>query len=171
MCTMRNRFAKIRFFLIIPLICLGFFSCVPDETFPPETVLEFFDVQFFGDETGTLVGIRVLINFQDGDGNLGNIGTDTTHNLFVHVFEKISDNSYRPMQTIYPPTDPENWVKSFNVRNLGSGSVSGTFIIDFFGDFELLQRAPLDIVRFKIYMYDRDSVRSNEVITPDIHVR
>ncbi|MCL2412711.1 MAG: hypothetical protein FWC98_01055 [Bacteroidales bacterium] len=171
---MTNTFAKIRKFFIIPLICLGFFSCIPEESFPPETILEFQRVQFWVDAVNrdSLVGISLLIRFQDGNGNIGNIAPDTTHNLFVHVFDRISltDTIYVPMQTIHP-TSPENWVKSFAVPNLGSGSVSGTFDVGFFDDFPLLQRAELGIVRFEIYMFDRDSVQSNRVITPDIHIR
>jgi len=169
---MKNTIAKVRFFFIIPLVCLGFFSCIPEESFLPGTVLEFNGVQFWVNEANpdSVVGMSVFINYQDGDGTMGFLGTDTTHNLFAHVFERTSDTSYRPMQTIHP-TDPENWIKSFAVRSFSSGPVRGMFRIDFIGDFQLLQRAPLGIVRFKIYMYDRDLVRSNEVITPDIRIR
>jgi len=49
--------------------------------------------------------------------------------------------------------------------------VSGTLNIGFFSDFEWLQRAVEGVVQFKIYIYDQDLVRSNEVITPNIRIR
>ncbi|MCL2414442.1 MAG: hypothetical protein FWC94_04230 [Bacteroidales bacterium] len=174
---MKNTVAKIRFFFIILLVCVGFFSCVPDETFPPETVLEFNRVQFWVHESNrdSVVGMSILINFQDGDGNIGFLGRDTTYNLFVHVFDSIfppqGDATFVPMQISHNNgIDWENWVRSFAVPDLGSGSVRGTFDVGFFGDFNILQRSDLGVVRFEIYMYDRDSVRSNIVTTPGIRI-
>ena len=167
---MKNAIAKIRFFLIISLVSVGLFSCLPEENFPPETVLEFQGVRFVTIVDGNLEfpGMIVDIGFQDGDGNLGNLPSDTVPNLFVHVFD-VRQDTVVPMLTI-DEVDPEYWVKTFVVPDLGRGSVSGTFNIGFFSDFEWLQRAVEGVVRFKIYIYDRDLTGSNEVITPNINI-
>ena len=172
---MKNTIAKIRFFLIISLVSVGLFSCFPEENFPPETILEFHSARLVTIVDGNLEfpGMILHIGFQDGDGNLGNIGTDTTPNLFVHVFDVLSDTVV-PIQISHNDgVDWENWVRSFSVPDLGRGSVSGVFNIGFYTvDFPILyQSSQNGIVQFKVYIYDREQVRSNEVITPNISIR
>jgi len=168
---MKNTIAKIRFFLIISLVSVGLFSCLPEENFPPETVLEFQGVQFSAFVESNIPFIEMLVNvgFQDGDGNLGNIRPDTAHNLFMHVFDVLPDTVVY-MQTIIG-ADTLDWIRSFNVPDLGPGPVSGTLNIRFLSDFPLLQERSQDgIVQFKVYIYDRAQVRSNELITPNINI-
>ena len=172
-----NSFAKIRFFLIIPLVCAVFFSCDPEEKLPPETILEFVEVWHIRDTAGSLVDINVRVRYQNGKGNLGFLGRDTVDNFFVHVFDRVSltDTIYEPMQTIHTP--PRNLVISFPIPNLtpqGQKSVWGMFDIGFFSNFGFMQGEGVSrhgIVRFEIYMYDRDLVKSNTIITPDIRIK
>jgi len=168
---MKNAIAKIRFFLIISLVSVGLFSCVSEENFPPETVLTFEGVEFstFVESNFTFIEMIVRIGFQDGDGNLGTIHPDTTHNLFMHIFDVWPDTVVN-MQTVIN-ADTVDWVRSFNVRDLGPGPMNGTFNIHFLSEFDLLQgRSQYGIVRFKVYVYDRAQIRSNEVITPNINI-
>jgi len=170
-----NSFAKIRFFLIIPLVCAVFFSCDPEEKLPPETILEFVEVQHFIDTAGNLVDINVRVSFQNGKGNLGFLGRDTTENLFIHVFDRVSltDTIYEPMQTAHTP--PRDWIIPFRIPNLtpeGQKSVRGMLDIGFYTNFVWLQQqTEHGIIRFEIYMYDRDLVKSNTIITPDIRIK
>jgi hypothetical protein len=171
-----NNIAKIRFFFIIPLVCVGLFSCNPEEPLPPETILEYVEVQHFVDATSNLVDINVRVSYQNGKGNLGFLGRDTTDNLFIHVFDRISltDTIYEPMQDGHP-TEPKNVVISFAIPNLtpqGQKSVRGMLDIGFGANFIWMQMfSRHGIVRFEIYMYDRDLVKSNTVVTPDIRIR
>jgi len=171
-----NNIAKIRFFFIIPLVCVGLFSCNPEEPLPPETILEYVEVQHFVDATGNLVDINVRVSYQNGKGNLGFLGRDTIDNLFIHVFDRVSltDTIYEPMQNAHP-TEPENVVISFAIPNLtpqGQKSVRGMLDISFGANFIWMQMLSRHgIVRFEIYMYDRDLVKSNTVVTPDIRIR
>jgi len=171
---MKNAIAKIRFFLIISLVSVGLFSCVSEENFPPETVLEYAGHRFFVIVDGNIPFPSMIldIGFQDGDGNLGNVRPDTTHNLFVHVFDVLTNDTI-PMQITHNQgVDWEDWVRSFNVPDLGPGPLSGTFNIGFYTfDFPTLQQLSQNgIVQFKVYIYDRAGVRSNEVITPNIDI-
>ena len=171
---MKNTIAKIRFFLIISLVSVGLFSCLSEESFPDETVLEFQGVRFVTIVDGIFdfPGMILDIGFQDGDGNLGTIRPDTTHNLFVHVFDVLPDTVI-PMQISHNyGLDWEDWIRSVNFRDLGPGPISGTFHFGFYSfDFSTLQLlSQYGIVRFKIYVYDRAQVRSNEVITPNINI-
>ena len=171
-----NNFAKIRFFFVIPIICAVLFSCDPNEELPPETILEYVGVLHYVDTAGALVDINVHISYQNGKGNLGFLGRDTTKNLFIHVFDKVSltDTVYVPMQDAHP-TEPEDVIISFAIPNLtpqGQKSVRGMLEIGFnanFGWMQILSRH--GVVRFEIYMYDRDLVKSNIVTTPDIRIR
>ena len=175
---MKNTIAKIRFFLIISLVSVGLFSCLLEENFPDETVLTFQDVQFFAFIESNIPFVEMIVNvrFEDGDGNLGTIRPDTAHNLFVHVFNVLSDNTVVPMQISHNEgADWEDWIRTFNVPDLGPGPVSGTFNIRFLSDFPLLQHLSQQgqgqgIVQFKIYVYDRAGDRSNELITPNINI-
>jgi hypothetical protein len=117
-------------------------------------------------------GMILDIGFQDGDGNLGNLRSDTTYNLFVHVFD-VQQDTIIPMQISHNNgLDWEDWVRSFNFPDLGPGPLSGTFNIGFYTfDFPRMQQLSQDgIVQFKVYVYDRAGVRSNEVITPNINI-
>ena len=174
---MMDIFAKIRFFFIIPLVCVVLFSCDPNEKLPPETKLEWEGVQFFVDTARNLVDINLQIRFQDGDGNIGYIGSDTTFNLFIHVFDRTSltDTIYEAMLQPGIPVDPDDWVIRFAIPNLnteGQPSVKGMLNISFGANFPFLRSGSRHgVVRFKIYMFDRDAVQSNVIITPDITIR
>ena len=168
---MKNAIAKIRFFLIISLVSVGLFSCTSEENFPNETVLTFEGVEFsaFMESNFPFIEMIVRIGFQDGDGNLGAIHPDTTHNLFVHIFDVLPDTIVN-MQTVID-ADTVDWVRTSRVPDLGPGPISGTFNIHFLSEFPLLQESSqYGIVRFKVYVYDRARIRSNEVITPNISI-
>jgi len=158
---------------------VGLFSCDPNEKLPPETILEYMGVLHLVDNiTGELVDIVVEVSFQNGKGNLGFLGRDTTDNLFIHVFDRVSltDTVYAPMQDL-DPTAPEDVVISFAIPNLklkGQKSTKGVLKIGFYSSFNFMQHehsSKYGIVRFEIYMLDQDSVPSNTVTTPDIHIR
>jgi len=169
---MKNAIAKIRFFLIISLVSVGLFSCLPEENFPNETILTFEGVEFstFVESNFTFIEMIVRIGFQDGDGNLGNLRSDTTYNLFVHVFDVLPDGAI-PMQISHNyGVDWEDWIRLSRFPDLGPGPVSGTFNIHFLSEFGLLQgQSQYGIVQFKVYVYDRAGIRS-EVITPNINI-
>ena len=180
-----NNFAKIRFFFIIPLVCVGLFSCDPSEELPDELILEYVGVQNVLDSVGDLADIVVRVNFQSGKGNIGLFPRDTVppfvgkylNNLFVHVFDRVSltDTIYEPLQDGRLPPEAEDVIRRFRipVANMGGQkSVKGTFDISFLSGFKGYQMlSQHGIIRLEIYMYDRDFVSSNIVVTPDIQIR
>jgi hypothetical protein len=156
---------------------VAFFSCNPEEELPPETILEFVSVHQFRDSLNNIVGINIRINYQDGDGNIGFLGRDTTDNLFIHVFDRISltDAIYEPLQDLNP-TEPSDVVIRFSIPDLNPGrqqSVRGFMDIRIRdAQFEFMQLASEHgIVGFNIYMYDRDLVQSNTVEIRNISIR
>jgi hypothetical protein len=184
-------FAKIQFFFIIPLVCLGFFSCDPNEKLPPETILEFVGIQQFGDETG-ITDIQIQVHFQSGTGNIGLADGDTLpffpqyappfdKNLFVQVFDKISDTIFVPMQNFLE----EDYVLSWRIKtDVANGKqVKGMLNIDVpVEPMNFPEVSKHGIVRFEIYMLDRDLVPSSiqtpdgkiiqgNVVTPEISIR
>jgi hypothetical protein len=181
---MMNPFAKIRFFFLIPLVGVMFFSCDPNEKLPPETILDFASIQYFGNET-QLDSLRLHVNFQDGDGNIGLAKHDTfppfvgkyRDNLFVYVYDKVSDTIYELMRK-QNDKDIEIWdsiIFSFKVPVLreSTGSVKGMLSFSVVkNNISLMQNlSKKGMVRFEIYMYDRDLVKSNTVVTPDIRIQ
>jgi hypothetical protein len=186
--------AKIRFFFKLTLLSGVFFSCDPNEKLPPETILEFVGFQRFADSTG-LARLDIQINFQSGTGNIGLDSTETgkppyvapfDKNLFVHVFDKVSltDTIFVPLQTETFPS--EDFIITYTIPILeGNPGVRGTFDVHIFKPVPLenMQReSKHGIVRFEIYMLDRDLVRSYikthdgeiiqaNVVTPEISIR
>ena len=183
-----NSVAKIRFFFITSLIGVVFFSCNPDEEFPPETILEWVGVTFFGDTT-RLDSISLRIAYQDGDGNIGISRSESgrppfvgkfAHNFIVHPYNKINDTTYEiiKLQSLDSLKQPIHGVfDTIEFRHIipplpqtRTGAVRGTF--DFMvppGDFGLIRLDALQnlgIIRFKIYVYDR-SLYLASVRTPD----
>ena len=189
-----NAFAKIRFFLILPLVCAVFFSCDPTEELPPELMLDYGGVQLFGDST-RLTEIQLQIRFQKGNGNFGLNNPDVDHppfvgkyayNLYLYPLDRVSlsDTVYELFQVPNIETgDMEDVVYRYRIRPLGTNSkasVKGTFDFTLHGsELEGLQiNSTHGVVQFKIYAYSRDIQangvdleQSNIIITPDISIR
>ena len=181
-----NIFAKIRFFFIIPIVCFGLFSCDPNEKLPLELVLKYEGCQIFGNSTG-IDSLRLQIRYEKGDGNLGidakEEGTPPfvgkyQNNLFIYVFDRVSltDTIYEPLHDGGPgETKPVTYHSRIPVlSDSRTASVKGMIYRTISGiDIEGIQKSSkYGIVRFEIYMYDRDLNRSNIIKTiPDIHVR
>ncbi|MDR1950925.1 MAG: hypothetical protein LBP96_01700 [Bacteroidales bacterium] len=186
---MMNAFAKIRFFFILSLVGATLFSCDPNEELPPELILEYLGCQHFGDSTG-VTALKLQVRFKKGDGNLGIDPHETgkgkfvgkyENNLFVQVFDRVSltDTIYEPMTNPNSETgEDEDIVFKFTVPVVSesrTASVKGTidFIVEGFDFTNGVKRdSKHGIVRFQIYMYDRDLNQSNTVTTiPDIRIR
>ena len=174
-------FAKIRFFFIIPMVFIGFFSCDPNEKLPPGTTLDWIGngVQYLCDSAGLeLEGIILQVSFQSGEGNIGSNDT-AVRNLFVHVFDRIitgTDTIYDTMKKADPPMNPDNVVIDFRVPmdiHLGKqGPVKGTFDIGIyrFPDLRYMQQQTKQgWVRFEIYMLTQD-LKSSDTICKDIYI-
>jgi len=175
-------FAKIRLFLITSLIVVGLSSCDPTEKLPPGTFLEYRGHQVFTFGEGTHAdSLNVQIWFQNGEGNIGMRPGETGFNFFVHLFDLTADSGFVPMQVRNDSTGlMEDIIYSYRIpatiagQNPSEGSIKGT--IDFglgprtgFGFIPV--HSEQGIIRFEMYMYDRDKVRSNIVVTPDIRIR
>ncbi|MDR0436878.1 MAG: hypothetical protein LBH22_01100 [Bacteroidales bacterium] len=174
-----NAFAKIRFFFIISLIGVVLFSCDPNEKLPPETFLEFVNYRIIND-----TAMNLKVRFQKGNGNLGLDDRDTNppfvgkyrNNLFIHVLDKQPDGTYAPMRI---PINNELWdtiiySNRFPFLNTDpNSSVRGMIDIPIpGGDFEPMQKhSELGWVKFEVYLYDRDLIRSNTVISPEIQIK
>ena len=182
-----NAIAKIRLFFIISLACVGFFSCDPNEELPPELILEYIGVQRFG--VGTqLDSISLQIRFQKGDGNVGLFPYDTIYpfvgkyrnNFFIYTFDKVSltDTIYEHFR-IQNTQNIDLWDTLYYrsripiLNNSRTESVKGRIEYGIGGNYvrDMREYSKHGVVRFEIYMYDRDLVRSNKIITPDIFVR
>lgn len=164
-------FAKIRFFFLFSIVCVGFFSCDPNEKLPPETFLEYVGTQQIGDSSG-ITGIVIQVNFQDGDKNIGAL--DSSNNVFVAPFDKLETGDYQAFQTT--DVEPKDVIFEFSMPDPdepNSPSIKGLLDINIQGaNFDFMKLfSKQGIVRFEIWMIDRDSVPSNIIVTPDISIR
>jgi hypothetical protein len=116
------------------------------------------------------------IRFEKGTGNLGSLPGDTSNNLYVHVLDKQLDGTYAPMFREFPAGDTTYIISSNTIPVLSTNPKSpirGTLDIRI-TKFEVDNMQDLTkqgIVRFEIYMFDRDLVQSNIVTTPEIRIR
>ncbi|MGV3538339.1 MAG: hypothetical protein ACO1OQ_00920 [Rufibacter sp.] len=180
------------FFSLLTLFMLvaGLFSCVQDPEFPLEPRITYRGVE---QETktdptqGVIESLILIVRFQDGDGNLG-LSADRTkfpgdfqgpfadnqtthHNFFTFVERKVNDK-YEPLKVFnnqltyhgrFPRVSTEERQEplegdiryniNFVKRSTGSVIKNG------------------DIIRFRMYIYDRELNKSNEVTSEDIVIK
>ncbi|MFN3341571.1 MAG: hypothetical protein ACK40M_02680 [Flavobacteriales bacterium] len=164
-----NKYSKIVLFL---LGLTGFMACLKPEEYPIEPAIEFLRFERYGD-TGV-----VLINFTDGDGDIGLTETqddppfDTSsiyyHNLFIDYYEKVN-GVFVQGQSI-PAGDPIAF--NFRVQNITpqgqnkalKGEIRVTLAPSFYNPFS----SNSDTIMYKIRLCDRALHMSNEVESPEI---
>ncbi|MCL2682945.1 MAG: hypothetical protein FWE63_05620 [Bacteroidales bacterium] len=147
------------------------FSCDPNEKLPPETILTFVNYRIIND-----TAMNLQVRFQKGNGNLGLKDNEDGNNLFVSVFDKQPNGVFEPMYFVNNNRDTIYIIYSSRFPFLNTdpnSSVRGMIDIPIpKGDFEEMQKfSELGWVKFEVYLYDRDLIRSNSAVSPEIQIK
>lgn len=151
---------------------MGLVSCVKQEVYPIEPIIEYNDFVKISDGTGIDSKGYLIINFTDGDGDIGlqtddtlppyNANGDYYYNFLINYFELQNDSF---VQVDLPAT--------FNARipnvedDLADRGIRGEIQIElFFNNYN----SSSDSIRFSAQIIDRALHKSNIIITPSIYV-
>ncbi len=158
--------------IILVFLTLAFTSCVKHEVYPIEPIIEFNDFVKISDGTGVDNKGYLIINFTDGDGDIGletddtlppyNANGDYYYNFLIDYYELKNDSFVK----VELPT-------TFNARipnvedELASRGIRGEIQIElFFNNYS----STSDSVKFSAQIIDRALHKSNIVFTPAIYV-
>jgi hypothetical protein len=161
-----------RLLLLFTVLTLALSSCVKHEVYPIEPIIEFKDFIKIADGTGIDNKAYLIINFTDGDGDVGlktddtlppyNANGDYYYNFLINYFELQNDSF---VQVELPAT--------FNARipnvedELANRGIKGEIQIElFFNNYN----STSDSVKFSAQIIDRALHKSNIVFTPSIYV-
>lgn len=162
-----------RLFFFLVIISFGLVSCIKQEVYPIEPIIEYNDFVKIPDGTGIDSKGYLIINFTDGDGDIGlqtddtlppyNVNGDYYYNFLIHYFEKQNDTF---VEVQLPST--------FNARipnvedDLAERGIRGEIQIElFFNNYN----SSSDSIRFTAQIIDRALHKSNIITTPSIFVQ
>lgn len=141
------------------LALLGLNACKKDDNFSEVPHIEYKDFVAMGDSA------HIILNFTDGDGDLGLGDSDTAgnfrYNCFIRYFEK--QNGTFVERTFSPPFNFRIPVLNDGKAKALSGEIKvsvAPFYYDFLSDF--------DTIRYEIYVKDKALNESNHITTPEI---
>lgn len=151
-------FSKVTFIALA--FALGINSCKKEEKISPIPHIEFKDF------VATQDSAYLLLNFTDGDGDIGLGPGDTSgnfqYNFFIRYFEKQRGNFVE--RTFNPPL---NYRIPMLTQSGRSKSLTGEIriaVTPFYYDF----LSPYDTIKYEIYIKDRALNESNHVTTQEI---
>jgi hypothetical protein len=161
-----------RLLLLFTVLTLALSSCVKHEVYPIEPIIEYKDFIKIPDGSGIDNKAYLIINFTDGDGDIGlktddtlppyNVNGDYYYNFLINYFELQNDSF---VQVELPAT--------FNARipnvedELAERGIKGEIQIElFFNNYN----STSDSVKFSAQIIDRALHKSNIVYTPSIYV-
>lgn len=149
-------------FTVLLFFASLFTACLKKDTFPDEPIIEFKEFKRYNTDSADYI-----INFTDGDGDIGNIKGDTNFYLYLTYQWKdtvsgtyydtinVSGNS---ISIVYPFQIPYSTQLSQNPALKGEILVKLRFKYSF---------ANKPVYRYKCYIYDRALNKSNEVYSKD----
>jgi len=156
-------------------IIIGLSSCLEEEDFPIEPLIEFSTFVKLDDGLGYDNRGVLEITYKDGDGDIGLLDSDTIppydYNLFINYFEMQNGEFKQVFITVYNTDTEQDDTISFNARipiltpdgvnKSISGIIQDTlFINNYASDF--------DTIKFECWIMDRALHESNHVFTPPI---
>ncbi|TND08703.1 MAG: hypothetical protein FD123_1919 [Bacteroidetes bacterium] len=155
-------------------------GCKKEDTFPPEPAIEFKEFKKLGNDSA-----QVIITFTDGDGDIGLGQEDTTgpfnntskyyYNFFMRYYYQDSLGNFKPF-LLYLNTDTILDTLDFNYRvpnltqNDQKESLTGDIIVTLH-PFTLYHAPGHNVIRYEIYIVDRELHESNKVMSTDILVQ
>ncbi len=151
------------------LIGVSISSCVKEKSFPPQPVIKFKKFTLYHNDSADCI-----IEFKDGDGDIGILAGDTTSedDLKMKYFYKASDGTFKPYDEDPGTAFFDTLFYSYRVPDI---TPDGQYkALD--GEIKIkLRAAPLfnpahTIVKFEITLRDRAGNKSNMVTTDEITV-
>ncbi len=148
-------------------------SCKKHEVYPIEPVIEFNDFVKIDNGIGIDNKGYLIINFTDGDGDIGletedtlppyNMNGDYYYNCLIDYFE-LENDTFRKIDLAF----------TFNVRvpyieeDLASRGIKGEIEVEvYFNNINSTN----DSIRFEVQLIDRALHKSNIITTPSIYVK
>lgn len=171
-----------RIFILLPLFSALFFSegCKKEESFPPEPSIEFSEFRQLGHDSA-----QVVISFTDGDGDIGLSQGDTTapfnstskyyYNFFMRYYYQDSLGNFKPyLAYLNNDTILDTLDFKYRVPNLTQNdqleSLTGDIIVTLY-PFTLYHAPGHQVIRYEIYIVDRELHESNKVMSNDIEIQ
>lgn len=173
--------------LTIVIILLMYASCRKFEEFPDEPVIKYNGFLLENDiETGITYRGVLIIDYTDGDGNIGlaawdtlppyNYGSKYYYNMIITYFE-LQNGVWEEVDLVTWNVDNQEFdTLTFNARIpvltplTGNQAIKG-FIQDTLFLYNPLSEKQYDTIKFSTYIIDRDLNESNVVETPAIIVK
>jgi hypothetical protein len=159
-----------KYISILTVVCFAVFSsCVKEKKFPPQPIIEFKDYISHG-----LDSADCIINFKDGDGDIGILRDDsiTPDDYKMKYLYKDVDGVFKPFDAIDSTTVMDTLFYTYRVPNL---TPDGQYkALD--GEIKAkLRAAPIYFpghhdIKFEITLKDRAGHLSNMVTTNVIHI-
>lgn len=148
--------------ILLSIICICLYNCASAPKFGPEPTLEFVSISkatmeqgFFNNDSVTLV-----LNFTDGDGDIGGLDGQIEQNLFLidNRTESIADQ-------FVVPTIPEQGINNGIQGEIRIRLYTTCCLIPTIPACESSPDFPLDTVTYDVYLIDRAGNQSNTVTT------
>lgn len=159
----------IRYVFLFLIFTLVISSCVKEQNFPPEPVIEFKRFDLFGHDSA-----NCYIKFKDGDGDVGIPSYDNTSPddlKMKYLYKDTTTGQFLPVDSSFGTAQFDTLFYSYRVPNL---TPDGQYkALD--GEIKIKLRSqplfgPQSIVKFDIRLTDRAGHKSNIVSTDEIHV-
>lgn len=141
------------------LFISGTYSCKKPDKHPPEPIIEYDSHSAVSSDT-----LLLRIGFEDGDGDIGFLDTDTTKNLFLTYME-VNNGSATEIELPIPFS-----YKVPNIMPSGKNKYVKGIMTIIIHPFYYNPSSNFDAIRYKVLIKDRAGNISNEVETPDIEV-
>lgn len=162
-------------YCLILIVAVSLTGCVKEKQFPSQPIIEFKEfISYVGDHN-TVDSADCIINFTDGDGDIGLAKDDTVSppNLRLkYLYKNMTDGKFYPMDAIDSTTAMDTLFFDYRIPNITpdgqykalDGNIKAKF-----------RTSPVfypghKIVKFEIRLTDRAGNKSNLVSTNEITV-
>jgi len=160
-------------FLLLLFLFFGIHSCKKHEVYPIEPIIEYKEFVKIDNSTGIDNKGYLIINFTDGDGDIGletedtlspyNVNGDYYYNCLIDYFE-LENDTFKKVDLAF----------TFNVRvpyieeELANRGIKGEIEVEvYFNNINSTN----DSIRFEVQLIDRALHKSNIITTPSIYVK
>lgn len=172
---MRIFFSKVQFLFVLFGMLLLSVACNPETDYPAIPYIDYRSCSVSPEEDV----LHISFYFQDGDGNIGFLGTGDTfapyvgeyrHNLHLMVLDQDSSGVFFPFMITSQDTAFYNYRINYIEPESRNHSLKGTMEIAFSDLPVIKQKSKYGIIRFQLYLYDRDLQKSNIILTPPFSI-
>ncbi|MFC2114639.1 hypothetical protein ACFLRI_04760 [Bacteroidota bacterium] len=153
-------------------------SCSQEVEFPITPQIAFQDYVLYKNENGRDTALKLIISFTDGDGDLGleqkdtfppfNQGSIYHSCMYIYYYEFVDSQfvEVRPEVGGIPIGDTIRFPYRF--RNLTPNTPNKAIKGEIEWHTNIIQPQKSNLIKFKIFIYDRALHKSNEVESPEI---